>query len=341
VREPERRPLGPYLIAAVVILLLLLGGGAAAIVLRGNDSNDHAQSNAVIPATSPKPPSFAPSVNVTARVRSKPGFAVIPAKNGGLWYQTQTGNLTRLDDTGHVAYEFSTRAPAFGLAVAGRTLVVLTKSALIGRDRGTGLIQSVVSLPTAPVCCDPVEADGTSWVALSSGLARIDPATGSVTVQPVASLTDLASDGTTLWALAGSSLVAVDLDGNSAGTLVHLGTFYPVSIAVGADALWATGDDGGQPEVMRLDAGTGHRELGIKLPAAATAVAVTDGAVWLAIPGLGVQELDPSTNELVGSPIAAAHPVSLLPASNHLLWIEQFHNGTTTFRRLDLHPSGQ
>jgi hypothetical protein len=339
VREPERGRRAPYLIGAGLVMLLLLGGGMAILLHR--DSSSGERPSAAAPATSPKPPSFAPSVSVTAHVRSRPGFAATPAKNGGLWYQTQTGNLTRLDDTGHVAYTFSTKQPALGLAVTGRTLVVLTQSALTERDRGTGRTQRVVSLPSVPVCCDPVEAGGAFWVPLSSGLARVDMTTGSIAVQPVTSVTDLASDGTRLWALAGDAVVAVNLDRNSVGSPVDLGSFHARSIAVGAGALWAIGVDGGRPEALRVDADTGQRELRIPLPRTATAITVNDGAVWLAIPGLGIQELDPSTNHLAGSPVAAAHPMSLLPASNHLLWIEQFHHRTTTFRRLDLHPTGE
>jgi hypothetical protein len=320
--------------------LLLVAAMAIVVLTRGSGDGQGVPAGRAAPITSHKPPSFAPSIGITARVRSRPRPTVTPALDGGLWYQTRRGNLTRLAaDTGDVAYAFPTWLPAQGLTVSGHSLVVLTQSGVVERDRGTGRPLRALALPAPPVCCGLTAAAGAVWQMLTSGLARIDLASGAITVQPGQAVSGMAGDQQRLWMLGDSALIPVDTATGRPGAAVAVGDVDLRAIAIGADALWGVGMRGSQPVVVRFDADSGTRQLVIPLPAAATSVAVSDSAVWLAIPGIGVQELDPSTNALTGGPIGVAHPVRLIPANNDRLWVIGRASGFTAFTRLDLHPS--
>ena len=328
-----------YLVAGAAVGLLLIAAAAAIVILTGG-SGAARRAAAVDPATSHQPPLFAPTIGITARVSSKPGVVVTPARDGGLWYQTPHGNLTRLAaETGDVAYAFQTRLPALGLAISGRSLEVLTQAAVVERDRGTGRAQRSLPLPAPPVCCGLTAAAGVRWLSLTSGLARIDLSSGAITVQPSLATTGMAGDQTRLWLLGDGTLIPVDTAGGRPEAPVTVGDVRLRAIAVGAEAIWGIGTRRSAPVLVRFDPDSGVRQLVIPLPRAATAVAVSDRAVWLAIAGIGVQELDPSTNSLVGDPVAIAHPLSLLPATNDRLWVVGQARGVTTFTRLDLHPS--
>jgi hypothetical protein len=332
------RRIRAYLVA-VTVVVLLVPAAAAIMMLAGGSGTAHRPAPSA-PATSHRPPAFAPAIGITARVRSRPGVVVTPARDGGLWYQTPRGNLTRLAaETGHVAYAFQTRLPALGLAISGRSLEVLTQAAVVERDRGTGRAQQSLPLPAPPVCCGLTAATGVHWQLLMSGLARIDLSSGAITVQPSPALTGMAGDQTRLWLLGDGTLIPVDAASGRPQAPVTVGDVRLRSIAVGAEAIWGIGSRGSAPVLVRFDPDSGVRQLVIPLPGPATAVAVSDRAVWLAIAEVGVQELDPSTNTLVGDPVAVGHPLSLLPATNDRLWVVGRERGVTTFTRLDLHQS--
>lgn len=326
-------------IAAGVLLIAIAAGIAMLNGGSGADGGTPADRSAAI--TSPKPPVFALSIGITAKVRSKPGLSVTPALNGGLWYQTGRGNLTRLAaDTGHAAYAFRTWRPALGLAISGRSLEVLTQAAVVARDRGTGRPQRVLGLPAPPVCCGLTAAAGVQWEWLATGLARIDLASGAITVQPSPLGSGMAGDQTRLWLLGDGSLTPVDTASGRLRPAVAVGDIDLRAIALGAGAMWGIGKRGSQPVVVRFDPDSGARQLVIALPAVASAVTVSDGAVWLAMARIGVQELDPSTNSLTGAPIAVAHARRLFSTANDRLWVVGRAAAVTTFIGLDLHPSG-
>jgi hypothetical protein len=195
-------------------------------------------------------------------------------------------------------------------------------------------------LPAPAVCCGLTAAAGAQWAWLRSGLARIDFTAGAIGVQPSPAVLGMAGDETRLWLLGDGSLIAVDAASGRPKAAVATGDVGLHAIAIGAGALWGIGRRGSQPVLVRFDADSGARQLVVQLPAAANAVAVSDGAVWLALRGIGVQEFDPSTNSLTGDPIAVAHARRLLPAINDRLWVIGRASGFATFARLDLQPSG-
>jgi len=338
--DPPRRRIRPWRLFAIAagLMLIAIAGGIA--ILKGGSGTARAPAAPSAAVTSHAPPVFAPAIGITAKVKSKPRLSVTPALNGGLWYQTERGNLTRLAaDTGDVAYGFRTRLPAQGLAVSGRSLEVLTQESVVARDRGTGRPQRALALPAPPICCGLTAAGGVQWEWLASGLARIDLASRAITVQPSPVVLGMAGDPTHLWLLGDGSLTPVDTASGQLGTAVAVGDVDLRAIALGAGAMWGVGKRGSQPVVVRFDPDSGARQLVIALPAAASAVTVSDGAVWLAIPSIGLQELDPSSNSLTGDPVAVAHPRLLLPATNDQLWVIGRSAGYSTFTRLDLHPS--
>ena len=152
-------------------------------------------------------------------------------------------------------------------------------------------------------------------------------------------MTGMAGDQSRLWLLGDGTLIPVDAASGRPQAPVTVGDVRLRAIAVGAEAIWGIGTHDSAPVLVRYDLDSGEQQVVIPLPRPATAVAVSDRAVWIAIAGIGVQELDPSTNSLAGQPVAIAHPLSLLPATNDRLWVVGRAHGVTTFTRLDLHPS--
>ncbi len=328
-----------YLIIAAVVLLLIAAAVAIAISRGRSDSPSGAASPGST-ATSQQPPAFSPSIAVTANIESNGGVAATPALDGGLWYQTPTGNLTRLAARdGSVAYAFPSHEIAFGLAVAGRSVLVLTSSAVVARDRGTDRRTQTLPIPSQPVCCGLTKAAGVQWEWLASGLARIDLSAGTVGVQPGTPVIGMAGDDRRLWMIGQGMLIPVDTASGRLGTLISLGAIKPHAIAVGAEAVWVVGKRGSTPVIARYDPDSGKRQLVIPLPARARDVAIAEGAVWVSMAGIGVQELDPSTNSLTGQPIAVARAGSLLPSAGDRLWAVGYRGSRVTFTRIDLHPA--
>jgi hypothetical protein len=329
--------------AVAAAALFVVAIAAAAVYLTTRSTHSHAATRpAPVVPTSPRPPSFAPVVSVTAHAASRPGLVATPAHDGGLWYQSPTGNLTRLATAdGGIAYAFATHQPARGLVISSHTLIVVTADAVIERDRGNGRLRQTLPLPAPPGCCPPIESGASIWITLRTGLARLNLADGQITEQPTArAATGLAVAGSRVWLMTANQLSAVDPVTGKPGAPRALRGFTADAIAAGAGAVWAIGSRHGQPQLLRLDDHSGRPQLSVPLPAAATAVAVEDGAVWLAMPGVGVQEFDPSTNRLVGTPVAIAHPTALLAAGNDRLWVMgTTRAGRATFTRLELHPS--
>ncbi|MFL6048859.1 MAG: hypothetical protein ACJ738_03700 [Gaiellales bacterium] len=340
----ERRRAGRLAIAALM-LPILVAAGIGIVVWQQGDSGGSPPP----PAVSRRPPAFTVSTTVAAAAPAPHGIAVAAAGNGGLWYQSAGGAVTRLAATdGSVNYTFASARPALGLAVSGDSLLSLVNgpagAELVSRDRGSGQVQSRLPLPGAAVCsapataCAPLVADGQVWTALAGGVARIDNERATLT--PVTGVLALAGSGRGVWALTATSIVALSAaDGHVLGA-TRLDGLVPRMIAAGAGAVWVAGTRDGHPQLLRFDGPPGRPPRAIALPASATAIAAAGGAIWLALTGHGVRELDPSVNRLAGATITLPDQNALLSIRPDQLWSVRVAAGHASFTRIDLAASG-
>jgi hypothetical protein len=340
----DRRRAGRLAIAALVLPILVAAAIGVVMWLQSDSGN-----SAPAPAVSPRPPAFAVSTTVAATAPAANGIAVAAAGNGGLWYQATGGAVTRLTATnGSVNYTFAAARPALGLTVSGGSLLSLVNgpagAELVFRDRGSGQVQSRLPLPGTPVCatpataCAPLVADGQIWAALAGGVARIDNERATLT--PVTGVLAVAGSSSTVWALTPTSIVSLSAgDGHVLGE-TRLSGLTPSVIAAGAGAVWVAGTRDGHPQLLRFDGPPGRPPQVIALPAPAAAMAAAGGAIWLALAGQGVRELDPSVNRLAGATITLPDQNALLSIRPDQLWSVREAAGRASFTRIDLAASG-
>jgi hypothetical protein len=336
----DRRRAGRLAIAALMLPILVV---AVIGIVRWQQGDSGGPPPA--PAVSPRPPAFTVSTTVAATAPARHGIAVAAAGNGGLWYQATGGSVTRLAATdGSVNYTFGSVRPALGLAVSGGSLLSLVNgpagAELVYRNRGSGKVQSRLPLPGAAVCsvpataCAPLVAAGQIWAALAGGVARIDNERATLT--PVTGVLAIAASSRRVWALTPTSIVALRAaDGHELGA-TPLSGLVPSVIAAGAGAVWVAGTRDGHPQLLRFDGPPGRRPQAIALPAPAAAMASAGGAIWLALAGQGVRELDPSVNRLAGATITLPDQNALLSIRPDQLWSVREASGRASFTRIDL-----
>jgi hypothetical protein len=267
VQAPVRDQVGPArrraarLVMAGLLLPALVAAAIAGVLVFSGSGSSHP--SPTVHSTSARPPAFTISTTVTATAPAGPGIAVTPAGNGGLWYETAGGRLTRLASAdGSINYQFPTHQPALGLAVSGSSLLVLSEGAsgaeLVSRDRGSGRIIAQVPLPGTPVCapgalvgCGPAVADGIAWVALDDGVARVEGDRATLTDLP--GVRAVVAGGRRIWALSDSSLFRLDPASGRVLGKSSLRQLQPVAVAAGAGAVWVAGSRDGRPLLLRFD----------------------------------------------------------------------------------------
>src|SRR3954454_15228281 len=340
----ERRRAGRLAIAALM-LPILVAAGIGIVVWQAAPGGAPPPP----PAVSRRPPAFTVSTTVAAAAPAARGIAVAAAGNGGLWYQAAGGAVTRLAATAaSVNYTFASARPALGLAVSGGSLLSLVNgpagAELVSRDRGSGRVLSRLPLPGAAVCsapataCAPLVADGQVWTALAGGVARTDNQRATLT--PVTGVLAIAGSSRGVWALTATSIVALSAaDGHVLGA-TRLSGLVPSMIAAGAGAVWVAGTRDGHPQLLRFDGPPRRRPQAIALPASVTAMAAAGGAIWLALTGQGVRELDPSVNRLAAARITLPDQNALLSIRPDQLWSVREVAGRASFTRIDLAASG-
>jgi hypothetical protein len=340
----DRRRAGRLAIAALMLPIVVAAVIGLVMWLQGDSGG-----SAPAPAVSRRPPAFTVSTTVAATAPAAHGIAVAAAGNGGLWYQAAGGSVTRLAATdGSVNYTFASVRPALGMAVSGGSLMLLVNGPagpeLVFRDRGSGKVQSRLPLPGAAGCstpatsCAPLVANGQIWAALAGGVARIDNQRATLT--PVTGVLAIAGSTRRVWALTPISIVALSAEDGHVLGATRLSGLVPSVIAAGAGAVWVAGTRAGHPQLLRFDGPPGRPPQVIALPAPAAAMAAAGGAIWLAIAGQGVRELDPSVNRLAGAAITLPDQNALLSIRPDQLWSVREAAGRASFTRIDLATSG-
>jgi hypothetical protein len=301
-------------------------------------------------ASSPPPPAFTISTAVTARARSAPGMAVAAAANGGLWYQRPGGLLTRVAaGDGTVNYAFPASPDAAALAVSGRSLLEVAPAGaaavLIVRDRGSGRVTQRIPLAGPPACtsampagCAPVATGGQLLVPLANGLARVQG--GTATLIPLPETRAVVTGARHAWVLTAGALLTIDPVTGAVRATAPLNGLVPSAIATAGGTVWVAGVRDGRPLLLRFDKPAGHAPLAVALPAAPTALAAADGAIWVGLTGGGVREFDPSRNALAGTSIDLPDQSELLTARPDQLWAVRIGAAHARFTRIDLAPTG-
>jgi hypothetical protein len=110
-------------------------------------------------------------------------------------------------------------------------------------------------------------------------------------------------------------------------------------MTAGADAVWVAGTRDGRQVVLRFDGPASRAPLVVAMPSPVRALAATEHAVWVALQGGGVRELDPSRNRLVGTTVGLPDQDALLVTRPGQLWGVRLHDGRADFTRIDLTPA--
>ena len=330
-------------LAVPVLVVSVLG----AIVITSDNS---APALPPAPPVAHPPPAFTIATAVSARAPAAPGMAVAAAANGGLWYQRPNGLLTRLAaDNGAINYAFTDGLPAAALAVAGRSLLVVARhgnaSTLTIRDRGTGSVLQRVPLPGPPACtsglpasCAPITAGGQVFVPLENGLARVRD--GAATLTPLPSTLAAVAGARHIWLVTAGALLTVDPVAGVVRARAALHGLVPSAVTNAAGTVWIAGTRDGRPMLLRFGKPAGDTPTVIPLPAAATALAAADGAIWVGLAGGGIRELAPTGDALAGTTIDLPEQTELLTARPDQLWAVQIGATRARFTRIDLAPAG-
>jgi hypothetical protein len=104
--------------------------------------------------------------------------------------------------------------------------------------------------------------------------------------------------------------------------------------------VWVAGTRDGHPQLLRFDGPPSRPPQTIALPAPATAMAAAGGAIWRALAGQGVRELDPSVNRLAGAAITLPDQNALLSIRPDQLWSLRESAKHASFTRIDLAAPG-
>jgi len=196
--------------------------------------------------------------------------------------------------------------------------------------------KEVVRLKDAPVHCNLVSGGGFVWAAQASAdtgagrVTKIDPASGAVVGSiEVVTACGVSADNTDLWVASPMLSQAVRYD---AATLqeravIPLGadTF---EIAIGPEAVWASGESGGG-RVWRIDPATNKVVASINLSDSTPIGLLTAfGSVWVGSRGQGViYRIDPATNT-VAETIKVNGSIGGIGVGPDAIWAAGFEDGT-------------
>jgi YVTN family beta-propeller protein len=138
------------------------------------------------------------------------------------------------------------------------------------------------------------------WDATDAGAVRVDLTTRVVS-EPIEGITNLAFDGTRLWA--GGERLLLELDPGT-GEIIdrHAPEHSAYYLAATPEAVWAS--DTMASVLHRIDPTNGEVVATIEVPTKPQGTTFGEGSVWIACDGAGVVvRVDPATNELVEIPV--------------------------------------
>ena len=138
------------------------------------------------------------------------------------------------------------------------------------------------------------------WDATDAGAVRVDLTTGAVS-DPIEGITNLAFDGTRLWA--GGEHLLLELDPGTGEVIERYTPEHSACyLAATPEAVWAS--DTMASVLQRIDPATGEVVATIDVPSTPKGTTFGEGSVWIACDGAGVVvRVDPATNAFVEIPV--------------------------------------
>jgi streptogramin lyase len=167
------------------------------------------------------------------------------------------------------------------------------------------------------------------WVATDVGAVRVDPATGEVT-EPIAGVTNLAFDGTRLWA--GGEGTLMELEPLTGEVLQQFDLDYAASyLAATPTAVWAS--DTAASTVHRIDPADGRTVAAIDVPTTPKGTEVGHGSIWIACDAASkVVRIDPTTNEIAAEIEVGDGPHTIAIGRE---WVWVTIRGSSTLSKID------
>jgi streptogramin lyase len=265
----------------------------------------------------------------------------IAATDDLIWLEdhASTNKVYALDpETGETRATVDVTRPCDVVAAFDRIWVAdLDAGELLWIDPATMAVGGQITGLDGP--CGVQAVDGAIWLAVNSGLARVDPDSEEVVITELGDAA-FPGSGKPLWAALYSSgdLVPIDAATGQAGEI----TPYPDGpsegppLATGFGALWVGSFT--QDRLYRLDPRTGEVDAEIEV-ATPTRLLVTDEAVWAtSYPQGVVTRIDPATNEVVFRAVLGGTPNGITEGFGSI-WVAE--TGSGLLYRIDPAATGE
>jgi YVTN family beta-propeller protein len=316
---PRRRRWRLALAASVAIAALAI---ALPLTLTGGKSGPSTRPTTVITTDSIQ--RIDPKTNrlvATIPVGSATGFQgyQLAVGGGAVWVANSDLNrIYRIDPHRNTVKELLGNGDPLALAFGGGSLWVSNRDdqTLSQVDPRTGAILHTVSLPPGflhgPIAAGP---DAVMLEESNFTLVRIDQRSRAVTTDPLHG-GSLAWGGGAFWSAESyPNTSLLKLDPATGRTIASLpisgvssvsGVSFVFAVAFGAGAVWTIGWDG---NLVRIDPDTTRETLKTTIGDSPTAIAVGEGAVWVADGYAGrVSRVDSRTGKVVATIEVGSHP---------------------------------
>ena len=176
--------------------------------------------------------------------------------------------------------------------------------AIVRVDPAAAKVAATIALPAGGSATTWAMAVGSVWTLLDQRgtLARIDPDTNQIVAEVYMSPGSnvIAFGEGALWVADAKAhtVTRVNPFTNVIGESIKVGK-APIAIAAGAGAVWSL--NGADGTISRIDPKTNKVTATIKAGTigASGSIAVSDGSVWVSVPGQPLTRIDPVSNRLV------------------------------------------
>ena len=266
---------------------------------------------------------------VVASIPVGPEPQTIASGEGGIWVgDLKDGIVRRIDPVTRKVTTIAIAAPAIDVATGLGSVWVATGSngTILRIDPGLARVTNVIPLsrPDAtvvPTASSVAVSGGRLWVGAFSGLAAIDPASGTILKRfdfggfPALQLA--ARDGSVWGTYQTQTAHSVETSTNRASGAFYAGSFL-LGLARDGSAVWLGGGPDG--ELWKLDPETGVRIGASRAGHGTNAVAVGAGSVWVASwRDSSIIRVDPASGDVLATIAIPGEPADLV-VRDGLVW---------------------
>jgi DNA-binding SARP family transcriptional activator/sugar lactone lactonase YvrE len=310
---------------ATGVVLAVVAAGVLAFALARDEAP------AAVDVVTPAVVAVDPDTNrVVASIAAGSRPAAIAAGDGGVWVgDARDGTVTRIDPVSRaVVKTIGIGAPAIDLATGAGSVWVATGGfgTVVRIDAELGAVADRIELgepndPVVPAVSSVGVGQGRVWVGAFDGLVRIDPASGEIAARVDLGRSpalQIAAGGGAVWAtIIANRAKRVEARSAQVTAEFYAGGFvFP--IAVDRTAVWV---GGGQGQVWKIDPVTGSTLLTARSGSFASAIALGDDVVWVALPDeRAIMRLDQETGEVQATIPVGGAPEDLV-VSDGLVWV--------------------